>query len=118
MKFLRPHLYLDPIPATAEFELTVLLNVDDNLKLASMPKITYNCKIGTGPYKGKKETLIQLFFKNKVGLIHPKPMEFNFRLDSSGMDKDEIRVRVLAKHLDDTFQDHDGSSSAHYGDPK
>jgi hypothetical protein len=119
MQFLKPHLYLFPKPGENEFELTIIVLVNDNVIMSKKPKITKGCVITApnDPHKGKKETIIDLHFDDQVGVIHYKPMELNIRLENPNY-PDEIRVTVRTHHGDHPHHDHNGTSSAHYGDPK
>jgi hypothetical protein len=117
MNYLKPHTYLEKIHGTRDYNLSVLIYVDDNLKLKDIVGPEYNQTVNHGPYPtGSKETVIELQFERSVGTINPDPMEFNFALKGNLMGPD-LKVRVDAKHVP-PFHHHDGTSSAHYGDPK
>ncbi|MFZ6012531.1 MAG: hypothetical protein ACOYXT_19465 [Bacteroidota bacterium] len=118
MNFLKPHLYLEKIHGSDDYNLSVLMYVDDNLKLKDIVGPTYDQIIKHGPNKGKKETVIELLFERSIGTTNPDPVDFNFIIDGKKTgDGKDIKIRVDTKHVP-PHHNHDGTSSAHYGDPK
>lgn len=117
MTFLKPHTYLEKIAGTINYSLSVLMYVDDNLKLKDITGPVYNQGNVEGPYPaGTTETVIELIFEQQLGTSNPTPMDFNFIIDGLQAGPD-IKVRVDAVHVP-PFHSHNGSSSPHYGDPK
>jgi hypothetical protein len=115
MKYLKPHIYLERIPRSEDFILCVLIYIDDNLKFSGTVGPVYDRTIAMGTSTGQKETVIEMFFLDAPGTINPDPMEVQFRLNKTDY-KNDIRVRVDARHIHPKHH-HDGTSSAHYGDP-
>ncbi len=128
MDKLRPHVYLERIPNTNDFTLSVIIHVPSDLELDPTKPFPIEPKYGQtikgGRYEGLKETVIEIPFRDRMppkdekSAPTPTPIVcMGFQLKDAEIVKgDDKRVRVVAKHIH-SDHNHDGTSSAHYGDP-
>jgi hypothetical protein len=113
---LKPHLFLEEL-SPMQYLLSVVMEIENDLTLDPPPDPIYGREFKDEDGNTVIETFLQMEFKGKPDL-GTNMFRYFFLLDRTQINiKNDLRVHLEVAHHEDG-QHHDGTSSAHYGDPK